>query len=160
MARILIAEPVAQPAIDALTAAHDTDVRLGLPRDDLLALLGADEGWDALVVRSQTRVDGELLAAAAPRLSVVSVASVGIDRIDVDAATPAGVMIVNAPTGKHDRRPPSTRWALLLAAPAGTYPDAKHLLSPGWTNGYPWPHYTEAVDLRWKRRLGDSSAPW
>ena len=44
-------------------------------------------GWDALVVRSQTRVDAELLDAAAPRLSVVGVASVGMDRIDVDAAT-------------------------------------------------------------------------
>ena len=51
------------------------------------------------MVRSQTRVDGELLAAAAPRLSVVGVASVGIDRIDVEAATRAGVMVVNAPTG-------------------------------------------------------------
>ncbi len=63
------------------------------------ALLAEDGGWDALVVRSQTRVDAELLAAAAPRLSVVGVASVGIDRIDVEAATRAGVMIVNAPTG-------------------------------------------------------------
>ncbi|HUH16807.1 MAG TPA: phosphoglycerate dehydrogenase, partial [Methylomirabilota bacterium] len=53
----------------------------------------------ALIVRSQTRVDAELLAAAAPRLGVVGVASVGIDRIDVEAATRAGVMIVNAPTG-------------------------------------------------------------
>jgi D-3-phosphoglycerate dehydrogenase len=44
-------------------------------------------------------VDAELLDAAAPRLSVVGVASVGIDRIDVEAATRAGVMIVNAPTG-------------------------------------------------------------
>jgi D-3-phosphoglycerate dehydrogenase len=51
------------------------------------------------VVRSQTRVDAELLAAAAPRLSVVGVASVGTDRIDLAAATRAGVMVVNAPTG-------------------------------------------------------------
>ena len=65
----------------------------------MLGLLGEDGGWDALVVRSQTRVDAELLAAAAPRLSVVGVASVGIDRIDVEAATRAGVMVVNAPTG-------------------------------------------------------------
>ncbi len=50
-------------------------------------------------MRSQTRVDAELLAAAAPRLSVVGVASVGVDRIDIDAATRAGVMVVNAPTG-------------------------------------------------------------
>jgi D-3-phosphoglycerate dehydrogenase len=99
MARILVVEPVAQPGLDALSAAHDSDIRLGLSRADLLDALREDGGWDALVVRSQTRVDAELLAAAAPRLSVVGVASVGIDRIDVEAATRAGVMIVNAPTG-------------------------------------------------------------
>jgi D-3-phosphoglycerate dehydrogenase len=99
MARILVVEPVAQPAVDHLAAAHETEVRLGLARDDLVRLLADHGGWDALVVRSQTRVDGELLVAGAPRLSVVGVASVGIDRIDVDAATRAGVMIVNAPTG-------------------------------------------------------------
>ena len=99
MGRILVVEPVAQPALDLLAETHETDVRLGLVRGDLLQLLGEGGGWDALVVRSQTRVDGELLTAAAPRLSVVGVASVGIDRIDVEAATRAGVMIVNAPTG-------------------------------------------------------------
>ncbi len=99
MARILVVEPVAKPGLDALSAVHDTEVRLGLSRDALLSTLGEAGGWDALVVRSQTRVDGELLALGAPRLSVVGVASVGIDRIDVEAATRAGVMVVNAPTG-------------------------------------------------------------
>ena len=99
MTRILVVEPVARAGIDVLAAAHPTDVRLGLSRDALLSALAEDDGWDALVVRSQTRVDAELLAAAAPRLSVVGVASIGIDRIDVDAATRAGVMVVNAPTG-------------------------------------------------------------
>ena len=99
MARILVVEPVAQPGLDALSAAHETEVRLGLSRDELLRLLSEAGGWDALVVRSQTRVDDELLAAAAPLLSVVGVASVGTDRIDLDAATRAGVMVVNAPTG-------------------------------------------------------------
>jgi len=99
MSRILVAEPVAQAGLDILSAAHETSVRLSLPRATLLAALGEGGGWDALVVRSQTRVDGELLAAAAPRLSVVGVASVGTDRVDVAAATRGGVMVVNAPTG-------------------------------------------------------------
>jgi D-3-phosphoglycerate dehydrogenase len=99
VARILVVEPVAQPAIDLLAGAHDVDVRLGMQRGTLLLALAADGGWDALVVRSQTRVDAELLAAAAPRLSVVGVASVGVDKIDIGAATRAGVMVVNAPTG-------------------------------------------------------------
>jgi D-3-phosphoglycerate dehydrogenase len=99
VARILVAEPIAQAGIDILTAAHDTAVRPGQPRAVLLEQLAQDGGWDALVVRSQTRVDAELLAAAAPRLSVIGVASVGTDRIDLAAATRAGVMVVNAPTG-------------------------------------------------------------
>jgi D-3-phosphoglycerate dehydrogenase len=99
VARILVAEPVAQAGVDILSAAHETVVRSGQPREALLQQLTEDGGWDALVVRSQTRVDAELLAAAAPRLSVVGVASVGTDRIDLAAATRAGVMVVNAPTG-------------------------------------------------------------
>jgi D-3-phosphoglycerate dehydrogenase len=99
MARILVVEPVARAGIDVLAAVHETEVRPGIGRPALLALLPEEPGWDALVVRSQTRVDGELLAAAAPRLSAVGVASVGTDRIDIEAATRAGVMVVNAPTG-------------------------------------------------------------
>ena len=99
MARILVAEPVAPAGIDLLAAVHETAVRLNLPRAGLLQALGEGTGWDGLVVRSQTRVDAELLGAAAPRLSVVGVASVGTDRIDLAAATRAGVMVVNAPTG-------------------------------------------------------------
>ena len=99
MARILVVEPVAQPALELLAAAHDTEVRTGTSRGHVMQVLGEGGGWDALVVRSQTRVDAELLAAAAPRLSVIGVASVGIDRIDLDAATRSGVMVVNAPTG-------------------------------------------------------------
>ena len=68
MARILVVEPVAEPGLELLAATDETTVRLGLSRADLLAALGADGGWDALVVRSQTRVDAELLEAAAPRL--------------------------------------------------------------------------------------------
>jgi D-3-phosphoglycerate dehydrogenase len=113
MARILVAEPVAQAGLDVLAAAHETDVRPGLPRTDLLALL-AEGGYDALVVRSQTRVDAELLEAAAPRLSVLGVASVGTDKIDLAAATRAGVMVVNAPTGNTIAAAEHTM-ALLLA---------------------------------------------
>ena len=65
----------------------------------MLTALAEEGGWDGLVVRSQTRVDAELLEVAAPRLSVIGVASVGTDRIDLAAATRAGVMVVNAPTG-------------------------------------------------------------
>ena len=113
MARILVTEPIAPEGLGILAAEHETEIRLSLPRGELLTLL-AEGGWDALVVRSQTRVDAELLSAAAPRLSVVGVASVGTDRIDLDAATRAGVMVVNAPTGNTTAAAEHTL-ALLLA---------------------------------------------
>jgi D-3-phosphoglycerate dehydrogenase len=99
MPRILVVERVAPAGLEMLAASHETEVRLNLPRAQLLAALAEEGGWDALVVRSQTRVDAELLAAASPRLAVVAVASVGTDRIDLAAATRAGVLVVNAPTG-------------------------------------------------------------
>ncbi len=98
MARILVVERIAPAGLEMLAARHETEVRLSLPRAELLAMAG-EGSWDALVVRSQTRVDAELLAAAAPRLSVVAVASVGTDRIDLAAAAAASVTVINAPTG-------------------------------------------------------------
>ena len=52
MARILVVEPVAQPGLDLLSAAHDAHLRLGLDRGALLGTLGEGGGWDALVVRA------------------------------------------------------------------------------------------------------------
>ena len=54
--------------------------------------------YDGLLVRSQVKVDAELIAAA-PRLTVVGRAGVGVDNVDLDAATRAGITVVNAPTG-------------------------------------------------------------
>ena len=64
---------------------------------DRPALLTAVAGADALLVRSATQVDAEVFAAAR-RLRVVARAGVGLDNVDVRAATQAGVMVVNAPT--------------------------------------------------------------
>lgn len=114
MARILVVERVAPAGLEMLAATHETEVRLNLARPELLAAVAADGGWDALVVRSQTRVDAELFAAAAPRLSVVAVASVGTDRVDLEAAAAARVTVVNAPTGSTVAAAEHTM-ALLLA---------------------------------------------
>jgi D-3-phosphoglycerate dehydrogenase len=134
MSRILVVEPVAAPGRELLAAAHETSVRLNLPRADLLAALGEGGGWDALVVRSQTRVDAELLAAAAPRLAVVGVASVGTDRVDIAAATRSGVMVVNAPTGNTIAAAEHTM-ALMLAL-LRRIPDADASVRRGeWERG-------------------------
>lgn len=91
-------ERIDEAGLDVLRASHDTEVRLDLTRDQLLGLL-AEGGWDALVTRSQTRVDAELIEAAGPRLAVIGVGSVGTDRIDIAAATRAGTIVLNSPTG-------------------------------------------------------------
>ena len=93
--RILVAEPLAREGIDLLRAHHEVDDRPGLTRDELCAAIPE---YDALVVRSQVQVDRELIAAGR-RLVVIGRAGVGVDNVDLDAATQAGITVVNAPTG-------------------------------------------------------------
>jgi D-3-phosphoglycerate dehydrogenase / 2-oxoglutarate reductase len=91
---VLIAEELAPSAIDVL--AYDFDVR-HVDGTDRAALLAEIAEADALIVRSATRVDTEVVAAAG-RLKVIARAGVGLDNVDVPAATARGVMVVNAPT--------------------------------------------------------------
>ena len=93
--RILVAETIAPEGVAALRERHEVDVRTGLAAADLRSIVG---GFDALVVRSQVAVDAELIAAG-PRLQVIGRAGVGVDNVDLDAATRAGITVVNAPTG-------------------------------------------------------------
>lgn len=91
---VLIAEELSPATVDAL--GPDFDIRQvdGTDRPALLASL-ADA--HAILVRSATQVDAEALAAA-PELKVIARAGVGLDNVDIKAATSAGVMVVNAPT--------------------------------------------------------------
>ncbi|MWV49417.1 phosphoglycerate dehydrogenase [Rathayibacter sp. VKM Ac-2803] len=91
---VLIAEELSPATVDAL--GPDFDVRSvdGTDRPALLEALGEA---DAILVRSATQVDAEAIAAA-PSLKVIARAGVGLDNVDIAAATTAGVMVVNAPT--------------------------------------------------------------
>jgi D-3-phosphoglycerate dehydrogenase len=91
---VLIAEELSPAAVAQLESDFDVRYADGTDRPALLAGL-ADA--DAVIVRSATRIDAEALARA-PRLRVVARAGVGLDNVDVEAATRAGVMVVNAPT--------------------------------------------------------------
>ncbi len=93
--RILVAEPIAPEGIALLRAHHEVDERPGLTPAELCASL-AD--YDALVVRSQVQVDASMIAAGS-RLQVIGRAGVGVDNVDLEAATRAGITVVNAPTG-------------------------------------------------------------
>lgn len=93
--RILVAEPLATEGVELLERYHDVDVRLGCSPDELRAIIGE---YDALIVRSQVKVDAALIDAGA-RLIVIGRAGVGVDNVDLEAATRAGITVVNAPTG-------------------------------------------------------------
>jgi D-3-phosphoglycerate dehydrogenase len=95
MPRVLVADPIAAEGVERLSRATDVDVRIGL---DPEALRTAIQDYDALVVRSETRVAADLLAAGR-KLRVVGRAGVGVDNIDVDAATERGIIVVNSPHG-------------------------------------------------------------
>ncbi len=91
---VLIAEELSPATVDAL--GPDFDVK-NVDGTDRPALLAALADADAVLVRSATKVDAEAIAAA-PKLKVVARAGVGLDNVDIKAATAAGVMVVNAPT--------------------------------------------------------------
>ncbi|MEZ0074328.1 phosphoglycerate dehydrogenase [Planotetraspora sp. GP83] len=91
---VLVAEELSDAGLAVLGADFEVRHTDGADRSQLLPAL-ADV--DALIVRSATQVDAEAVAAA-PKLRVVARAGVGLDNVDVEAATKAGVMVVNAPT--------------------------------------------------------------
>lgn len=91
---VLIAEELSPATVEALGPEFEIRHCDGADRGELLRAI---VDVDAVLVRSATRVDGEALAAAT-RLKVVARAGVGLDNVDVRAATQAGVMVVNAPT--------------------------------------------------------------
>jgi len=92
--KVLVTEKLAESGLQKLRAEHEVDVRLELAAG---GLAGAIAPYDGLIVRSQTQVDAEALAAG-ERLKVVGRAGIGLDNVDVDEATRRGVMVVNAPT--------------------------------------------------------------
>lgn len=91
---VLLADELAPATVDALGPAVEVRRCDGTDRAGLLTAVAEAE---ALLVRSATHVDAEVFAAA-PRLKVVARAGVGLDNVDVEAATRAGVIVVNAPT--------------------------------------------------------------
>jgi len=93
--KVLVAESVAREGIELLATQHEVHERIDCTRAELAAILPE---YDALIVRSQVQVDAELIAAGT-RLVVIGRAGVGVDNVDLDAATRAGITVVNAPTG-------------------------------------------------------------
>src|SRR5438067_1104033 len=96
--KILITDRIAREGIELLHTQlpeAQIDERPGLKPEQLRAIIGE---YHALIVRSETQVTGDILAAAV-RLKIVGRAGVGVDNIDIEAATRQGIMVVNSPTG-------------------------------------------------------------
>ena len=91
---ILIADGLDAKGIAVMAAVGRVDDRTGISADDLLKDIA---NYDALIVRSRTKVTPAVLAAGAPRLKVVGRAGIGVDNIDLAAAKSAGVTVVNSP---------------------------------------------------------------
>ena len=93
--KVLVAEPVSEEGIEILHRHAQVDVKTELTPEELISIIG---DYEALVVRSQTKVTAEVIKAG-KKLQVVGRAGVGVDNIDVDEATKCGIIVVNAPTG-------------------------------------------------------------
>ena len=124
---VLLAEELSPATIDAL--GPDFEIRScdGADRSSLLPAL-ADV--DAVLIRSATKMDAEAIAAA-PKLKVIARAGVGLDNVDVPAATQAGVMVVNAPTSNITSAA-ELAVGLMLAAARHISPASQALKGGAW----------------------------
>lgn len=129
--RIVIAETIAESGLDRLRAAgYEVDVQLDKTPEEMHEILRGAQG---LIVRSATMVDAAMLKAGSD-LVVVARAGVGLDNIDVEAATIQGVMVVNAPQSNVLSAAEHTM-ALIMAI-ARNVPQAHRSLMEGrWERG-------------------------
>jgi len=124
--RVLVAESIGDSGVNLLqVAGFDVDLGIGWPREQLAEQIGA---YEAILIRSATKVDAELIRDAG-RLRVIARAGVGIDNIDVAAATKRGIIVANAPRSNIVTAAEHTM-ALLLAL-ARNIPQAHGALLAG-----------------------------
>ncbi|NLY75717.1 MAG: phosphoglycerate dehydrogenase [Firmicutes bacterium] len=96
MPRILVSDPITQAGIDLFKeAGFEVEVKTDHTKEELLAKINK---FDALIVRSQTKVTADIIEAAS-NLKVIGRAGVGVDNVDVEAATKKGIIVLNAPDG-------------------------------------------------------------
>ena len=138
--RVLVTERLSEAGLELLRKDLQVDVRPELATGDLAAEIAP---YDALVVRSQTQVTADVIAAG-ENLKVVARAGIGLDNVDVDAATRRGVMVVNAPQSNIVSAAEHT--VALLLAQARNIPQANAALKDGR-----WERSTfEGVELQGK----------
>ncbi|WP_320667070.1 phosphoglycerate dehydrogenase [Prochlorococcus sp. MIT 1307] len=95
MTKVLVSDPIDQAGIDILSQVADVDQIIGLTIDDLKQIIGQ---YDGLMIRSGTQVTSDVVQAA-ENLRIIGRAGVGVDNVDVPAATQRGILVVNSPGG-------------------------------------------------------------
>ncbi len=123
--RVLVAERIGDSGIDLLRTHFDVDLGVGWSREELSDRIGE---YDAILIRSATKLDAELIGRA-ERLRAVGRAGVGVDNVDVEAATKRGIVVANAPQSNVITAAEHTM-ALLLAL-ARNVPQAHASLTSG-----------------------------
>ncbi len=129
MFRILVADKLGQAGLDCLAEADDVtvDVKTGLSKVELLRVI---PDYDALIVRSGTQVDVDVIKTGT-NLKVIGRAGMGVDNIDVRAATLAGIIVMNTP-GANSVATAEQTMALMLAATRHTHKAHASLLEGRW----------------------------
>lgn len=123
--KVLVADKIADSGIDKLRETYEVDVKTGLSEAELVEVIGE---YDALIVRSATRATRPVIEAAS-KMKIIGRAGVGIDNVDVPAATERGIIVCNAPTSNIVSAAEHT-WALLMAQ-ARMIPQANASLKAG-----------------------------
>ena len=95
MNKVLITDPIDQSGIDILSQVAQVDQKIGISESDLAAII---QDYDALMIRSGTQVTGQIINSS-KNLRIIGRAGVGVDNVDVKAATQKGVLVVNSPGG-------------------------------------------------------------
>ena len=95
MSKVLVSDPIDQAGIDILSQVAQVDVKIGLAPAELARIIGE---YDAIMIRSETRMTKEIIEAAT-NLKIIGRAGVGVDNVDVPAATRRGIVVVNSPEG-------------------------------------------------------------
>ena len=122
MAKVLVSDPIDKSGIEILSQVAQVDVQTKIPLEELVSIIPQ---YDALMVRSGTQVTKEVIKAAS-NLKIIGRAGVGVDNIDVKAATRQGIVVVNSPEGNTIAA--AEHAIAMMLALSRHIPDANHSL--------------------------------
>lgn len=125
MARVLITDKINQAAVDIVSAVAEVDNLPTMSEDELVEIIGK---YDALLVRSQTKVTEKIINAAS-NMKIIGRAGVGVDNINLDAATQKGIIVVNSPDGNTHAAAEHT--IAMMFAMSRNIPDANCSIKQG-----------------------------